>query len=72
MIKKTTKIIFKEAGTETSQNLIGGMPLSKGEIVHLKRKDLEVTDYLVVDKIIDCVENGQDWAVDVTYVLKKR
>ena len=66
MIKKTTKIIID--GKETP--LKGGMPLSKGEIVHFHQGD-ETAEYEVVDKRIDYSIEGEDHHVDVTYTLKK-
>jgi hypothetical protein len=73
MIKKTTKIIFEDKGNRTTEEMLGGMPLSKGELVHIhNEKTKEVTDYKVKDKIIDCFLKGNDQLVEITYVLKKK
>jgi hypothetical protein len=51
----------------------GGMPLSKGEIIHVYQKEGgKPVDYKVVDKIIDCYLKGEDQIVDITYVLRRK
>ena len=70
MIKKTTKVIFTDNSQENSE-LIGGMPLSKDEIVHV-HKNAEIIDYIVADKIIDYFDKGDDQEVNITYTLKKK
>ena len=73
MIKKTTKIIFEDEENKTTANMLGGMPLSKGEVVHIhKENEEEVIDYDVKDKIINCFLKGSDQLVEITYVLKRR
>jgi hypothetical protein len=53
--------------------MIGGMPLSKGEIMHLHEEGSgEAVDYEVVDKIIDCYLKGEDQLVDITYILRRK
>lgn len=56
MIKKNTKIIFEDGKEE---QMDGGMPLTKGEIIHFHKKD-KIIDYEVKDKIIDCFPEGKD------------
>jgi len=68
MIKKNTKIIFEDGKEE---QMDGGMPLTKGEIIHLHKKD-KIIDYEVKDKIIDCFLEGKDQVVNITYILKKK
>jgi actin-like ATPase involved in cell morphogenesis len=68
MIKKNTKVIF--ANGEEQEELVGGIPLSKGEIVHLHRNGI-TTDYQVVEKMVDCYMDGEDQTVDITYTLQK-
>lgn len=70
MIKKNTKIIFEDGESNSSDELTGGMPLSKGEIVHVHRENQDTADYEVVDKIIDCFMEGEDQRVNITYKLK--
>ena len=68
MIKKNTKVIFDDGKEE---ELDGGMPLTKGEIIHVHKAGKKV-DYEVKDKIIDCFLDGKDQMVNITYVLKKK
>jgi hypothetical protein len=68
MIKKTTKVIFEDGKEE---EMDGGMPLTKGEIIHM-HKGNKVIDYFVKDKIIDCFLGGKDQVVNITYILKKK
>ena len=70
MIKKNTKIIFEGEENNSTDELAGGMPLSKGDIVHIHRDD-EVIDYEVADKIIDCFLVGEDQTVNIVYKLRK-
>ena len=72
MIKKNTKVIFEDGDTDSSDELVGGMPLSKGDIVHVHRDDEGVVDYEVIDKIIDCFMGGEDQIVNITYKMKKK
>ena len=39
MIKKNVKIIFEDNDIKELNNLIGGMPLSEGEIVHIHKNE---------------------------------
>jgi len=71
MIKKNTKIIFEDGENKRSEEMIGGMPLSKGEIIHV-HEGSTIFDYEVKDKIIDCFIEGNDQIVNVTYVLRKK
>ena len=71
MIKKNTKVVFQDGKDKRTDELMGGMPLSKGEIVHVHEGD-KTTDYEVFDKIIDCFLKGEDQIVNITYVLKKK
>lgn len=68
MIKKLTKVIFDD---EKVEELDGGMPLTKGEIIHVHKAGKQI-DYIVKDKIIDCFLDGKDQIVNITYVLKKK
>ena len=69
MIKKNTKIIFKD--DDNSSELIGGIPLSTGEIIHLHKNNL-VVDYIVQDKKIDIILENDDQIVNITYTLEKK
>jgi len=72
MIKKNTKVIFEDGSSSKTSEMIGGMPLSKGEVVHMHSKESDVVDYEVVDKIVDCYLDGEDQTVDITYILRKK
>ncbi|NQU78417.1 hypothetical protein HQ545_01480 [Candidatus Woesearchaeota archaeon] len=72
MIKKNTKIVFDDGEEQKTDELKGGMPLSKGEIVHVHKESGETIDYEVADKTIDCYLKGEDQIVNITYVLKRR
>ncbi len=73
MIKKNTKVVFEDGENQKSDDLIGGMPLSKGEIVHVHEGDSgKSIDYEVADKTIDCFLKGDDQIVNIIYVLKKK
>ena len=70
MIKKNTKIIF-EGDSKLSEELSGGMPLSKGETVTV-HKNGKTDKYIVADKQIECFMDGKDQEVNITYTLKKK
>lgn len=71
MIKKNTKVIFEDGDNKRSEDMIGGMPLSKGEIIKMHQGD-EIVMYEVVDKIIDIFFEGEDQIVNITYIIKKK
>ncbi len=71
MIKKNTKVIFQDGGNQVTEELVGGIPLSKGEVVHF-HKNSKTIDYKVVDKKVDCFLNGEDQKINITYKLKKK
>ena len=70
MIKKNTTVIFEEGGSQRTEELKGGMPLSEGEIVNF-HKNGEIIEYKVVKKEIDYHDKGEDQIVNVTYTLRK-
>ncbi|MFA5051613.1 MAG: hypothetical protein WC544_00950 [Patescibacteria group bacterium] len=70
MIKKTTKVVFKDGGTDTTEEMIGGMPLSKGEFINV-HKDGKVLVYEVADKTVDCYFENNDQHVNITYTIKR-
>ena len=71
MIKKNTKIIFD--GEDREEELIGGIPLSKGDIIHLhKGNPDEITDYEVVEKEINFFREGKDQIANIIYIVKKK
>ena len=72
MIKKITKVIFQDGKNNKTEELIGGIPLSKGEVIHVHQNSDKPVDYEVVDKNIDCFLNGKDQKVNITYILKKK
>ncbi|MCX6713971.1 MAG: hypothetical protein NTV48_02600 [Candidatus Vogelbacteria bacterium] len=71
MIKKNTKVVFEDNESSQTEEMVGGIPLSKGEIMHVHRNG-ETFDYEVTDKIIDCNLDGEDQIVDITYIVKKK
>ena len=70
MIKKNTKIVFKGSAGEEKE-LIGGIPLSKDEIVHVTENG-NVIDYVVEDKIVNFSLDGEDQVAEITYILKMK
>lgn len=72
MIKKNTKILFESIEGEEKKEWVGGIPLSRGEIIHIHEDDSnKVIDYVVADKTVDCYIKGDDQIVDVVYILRK-
>lgn len=69
MIKKNTKMVFEDGGS--AEELIGGIPLSEGEIVHVWKNQIAV-DYVVTRKSIDFVFDGDDQIANITYSLRKK
>lgn len=69
MIKKNTKITFKDSNGEKKE-LMGGIPLSKGEIIHVTENS-EKIDYIVEDKIVNFSLDGEDQIADIEYILVK-
>ena len=71
MIKKTTKVIFEGEEQNSASEQIGGMPLTKGEIVHIHRNG-QVLNYVVTEKTIDYFDEAEDKLVSIAYTLKKQ
>ncbi len=71
MIKKTTKVIFEDGENKRSEEMVGGIPLSKGEIIRVHEGET-IVNYEVVEKIIDAFLEGGDQVVNITYVIRKR
>ncbi len=59
MIKKNTKVIFEDGEDKRSEDMVGGIPLSKGELIKV-HKDDKVVLYEVVDKIVECILDERD------------
>ncbi|MEK7072645.1 MAG: hypothetical protein AAB969_03675 [Patescibacteria group bacterium] len=72
MIKKNIKIIFEDNNIPELNNLIGGMPLSEGEVVHIYKNENEVIDYIVTNKKIDILLKDDDQIVNITFSLRKK
>jgi len=70
MIKKNTKIIFQDATNNATDELIGGIPLAKGETITAK-KDGITKEYEVVEKNTDVIFEGEDQIANIEYVLKE-
>lgn len=68
MIKKNTKMIFE--GGDESKELMGGIPLSKGEIIKVTENGKECA-YEVVEKIVNFNLDGDDQIADIAYRLQK-
>ncbi|MFA7654075.1 MAG: hypothetical protein WCX97_03485 [Candidatus Magasanikbacteria bacterium] len=71
MIKKNTKAIFIDGDNQHEEDLAGGIPLTKGEILTIHKND-EVSVYSVVDKKTECFMGGDDQIVNIVYTLKKQ
>ena len=71
MIKKNTKVIFKSGGDERSEDMVGGIPLTKGEVMTIHQNGQE-EKYEVTDKVIDCFLDGEDQTVNITYIVTKK
>lgn len=70
MIKKNTTAIFREEGKERTEELIGGIPLSIGEIMIINDEENSVK-WKVVDKKVKYTNKGEDQFVEVTYTFDK-
>lgn len=71
MIKKNTKVIFQNGENKRSEDMVGGIPLSKGEIIKVHEGD-KIILYKVADKTVDCFLNGDDQTINITYLLKTK
>ena len=69
MIKKNTTVIFENGADRRTEDLAGGMPLSKGEVVKVHEGG-QVIEYEVADKTVDCFLDGADQTVEITYTLR--
>ena len=69
MIKKNTKIIFKDRKDSIIEELAGGIPLSKDDIVKV-HKNKAFVEYKVIDKTVDYFLEGTDQVVNITYTLR--
>ena len=72
MIKKLTKVVFEGEADPKTQEMAGGIPLSKGESVRVHKDDGKVIDYKVVEKTVECFMKGKDQEVNITYLLRKK
>jgi len=73
MIKKNTKVIFESGNTKREEELIGGIPLSKGETTNMHEKNSKkIIKYEVVEKKVDCFWQGEDQIIDIVYALRKK
>ncbi|TSC93955.1 MAG: hypothetical protein Athens101428_478 [Candidatus Berkelbacteria bacterium Athens1014_28] len=68
MIKKNTKMVFEDGNF--IEELVGGVPLSEGEVVNVKKNE-EVVKYTVVKKTVDFIFEGNDQTANIIYLLKK-
>lgn len=71
MIKKNTKVIFEDGENERTEEMVGGMPLSKGEIIKVHKDGKELM-YEVADKVIDAFLDGEDQIVNITYIVRRK
>jgi len=69
MIKKNTKVVFQNGKNKRSEDMVGGIPLSKGETINVHEGG-KVVLYEVVDKVVDCFLNGDDQIINITYTVK--
>jgi hypothetical protein len=72
MIKKNTKVIFVNGKNNNEEEMVGGMPLSKGETVRVHNSEGKIMEYVVSDKTIDCFLDGKDQIVNIVYTLKRK
>jgi len=72
MIKKNTKVIFENGDNNRSEEMVGGMPLTKGEVLTVHNKSGKKVIYEVADKIIDAFLDREDQVVNITYILRKK
>jgi len=71
MIKKNTKIIFRDSQENATDELTGGIPLTKGEIITVKKDD-QVKEYEVAEKKTEFIFEGEDQTANIEYVLKEK
>lgn len=71
MIKKNTKIIFLDDSDNPIDELIGGIPLAKGEIINVT-KNGNISKYEVIDKNVEFIYDVEDQIANITYTLKKK
>ena len=69
MIKKNTKAIFNGGNFKGEYNWKGGIPLSEGEDMQIK-KNGEKLLYHVKHKNVVCTSDGEDQIIDVIYELE--
>ena len=71
MIKKNTKIILLDDNDNPSDELIGGIPLTRGETV-LVTKNGSISNYEVIDKNVEFIYEAEDQIANIIYTLKKK
>ncbi len=71
MIKKNTKVIFEDGSSKREEELIGGIPLSKGEIIKVHEAG-KTKKFVVKNKEADCFLDVEEQIVNITYLLKRR
>jgi len=57
---------------ERTEEMIGGIPLTKGEIIKIHKNSKDSEEWMVEDKIIDCFLDGKDQIVNIAYIIKKK
>jgi hypothetical protein len=75
MIRKSTRMVFQDGNGQKTEEMAGGVPLSKGEMVRVHKgggKTGKAIVYEVADKAVDCFLKGRDQTVNITYVLKRK
>jgi len=70
MIKKNTKVVFVDGENERTEDMVGGIPLSKGEVINV-HQNKEIIKYEVTAKDIDCFLDGEDQIIDIVYTVRK-
>lgn len=71
MIIKNTKIIFQDAQENATDELTGGIPLTKGEVITVKKDD-QIKKYEVIEKNTELIFEGEDQTANIEYVLKEK
>ena len=72
-ITKNTTIIFLDGKDKRVEELAGGIPLSKGDVVRVHDDNTStILDYKVVDKNVDCFLKKKDALVNIAYTLRRK
>lgn len=68
MIKKNTKVVFRNGDFQGEYDWKGGIPLSVGEEMSVEVNGKNLV-YKLSEKKVTCKSDGEDQVVDVFYAL---